>query len=311
MAQSILVFDSYNDTYAYVVNDVFGPTSIQISNSTIQEHNTIGQPIGSFTTQPTGHTYAYSLVSGIGDSDNSSFLIDSDTLLANAVFVYDIKSTYSILVRSTNTEGFFFDQQFTITIFEIPVINAYSKIGLGWVNISGTYYPTVLIGGMVWTAKNLDIVTGISYDYDNNPAMRPVYGRLYDLATAISQAPTGWHLAYDNEWHILSQILGGTLVSGGKLKSEDNYWTVPGTDDYGFSAPPGGKYNGTSFTNIGIESVFWTKTINGAQYKVVSMNSSGNQLSQGTSLSTDNCLSVRYVKNFTVDPYRIGVGHPL
>ena len=57
--------------------------------------------------------------------------------------------------------------------------------------------------------------------------------------------PTGWHIPSDAEWTTLTNFAGGASTAGTKLKSNSSNWEIPvGTDDYGFSALPGGA--GTS-----------------------------------------------------------------
>ena len=60
-----------------------------------------------------------------------------------------------------------------------------------------------------------------------------------------------------------------SLSAGGKLKST-TLWNaanpdMPGTDDYGFGALPGGtRVSGGSFSDIGVRAFFWSATDSGA-----------------------------------------------
>jgi len=123
------------------------PTNIVLDNNTINENNSIGDLIGSFTTtdpdDPTGTgTYVYTLVSG----DTSSFTIDGNQLKANAIFDYETTAIYNIRVRTTDTDGNFFEKDFIIRIIDVvelpPLIatpNTYSTT------------PGVSIGGNLIT----------------------------------------------------------------------------------------------------------------------------------------------------------------
>jgi uncharacterized protein (TIGR02145 family) len=104
------------------------------------------------------------------------------------------------------------------------------------------------------------------------------YGYLYNWYAATDSrkiCPIGWHVPIDTEWTTLiqfmvpSETLGGigpqSLTAGGKMKSTSTLWFTsisPGTDDFGFSALPGGYRD--KFTNnfnfIRESSLFWSAT---------------------------------------------------
>jgi uncharacterized protein (TIGR02145 family) len=85
---------------------------------------------------------------------------------------------------------------------------------------------------------------------------------LYDWNTARTACPAGWHLPTREEWDVLITAAGGSSA-GKKLKSKSPNWD--GTDDFGFSALPGGS-RGTdgSFDNLGSDGSWWTATEYGA-----------------------------------------------
>jgi uncharacterized protein (TIGR02145 family) len=127
------------------------------------------------------------------------------------------------------------------------------------------FYKYVDINGQVWTAENLNykadgskcgnVSTGTLTD---NATDCDKYGRLYDWNTAMDGAasstaepsgvqgvcPSGWHLPSSAEWQTLIDFAGGDETAGTKLKAESGWNTgsgyIPGTDDHGFSALPGG-----------------------------------------------------------------------
>ena len=69
------------------------------------------------TTDPDSNdSHTYSLVSGSGDTDNASFSISGSSLLTAAVFDYETKNSYSIRVRSTDSEGTFYEKAFTVAV---------------------------------------------------------------------------------------------------------------------------------------------------------------------------------------------------
>ena len=69
-----------------------------------------------FRRRPALGAYTYQLVSGTGGDDNGSFRIIGDLLQTNAVFDFATKSVYTIRVRTTDSLGFSFEKQFTITV---------------------------------------------------------------------------------------------------------------------------------------------------------------------------------------------------
>ncbi|MFO8130223.1 MAG: FISUMP domain-containing protein, partial [Bacteroidales bacterium] len=116
-----------------------------------------------------------------------------------------------------------------------------------------------------------------SWCYENRTRRCDKYGRLYSWEAAMNACPQGWHLPSDAEWKILEgtvdsqygvgdpewdDTVGRSLDAGKKLKFTSGWYNGGnGTDDYGFSALPGGYrlYNG-SFDNMGHYAYFWSST---------------------------------------------------
>ena len=160
--------------------------------------------------------------------------------------------------------------------------------------ISGTFtdsrdgktYRTVGIGILTWMAENLNFVTDSSacYDnsYDNKERNCTKYGRLYNWHDAMTACPAGWRVPSDEDWDSLTVAAGGQRVeygygdyywkvAGKKLKSttgwddweDDNGNSVSGngTDDFGFSALPGGyRWSDGNFYSAGDLGYWWSAT---------------------------------------------------
>jgi len=112
----------------------------------------------------------------------------------------------------------------------------------------GKKYVTTVIGGRTWMAKNLNYQpqSGNSWCYDNYNPNCDKYGRLYDFRTAAAVCPSGFHLPSREEWDTLVAAAGGDKTAGKKLRARSGWnWDKDsnGTDDYGFSALPGGARN--------------------------------------------------------------------
>jgi VCBS repeat-containing protein len=102
------------------VNDP--PTDIALSKSDVDENQPINTVVGTFsTTDPdVGDTHTYTLVAGAGSTDNGSFNISGNQLRTSAVFNFEVKNSYSIRVRTTDSGALFFEKVFTITVNDLP-----------------------------------------------------------------------------------------------------------------------------------------------------------------------------------------------
>jgi uncharacterized protein (TIGR02145 family) len=100
-----------------------------------------------------------------------------------------------------------------------------------------------------------------------------LYGRLYDWNTATTVCPSGWHLPSDAEWTVLAEAVGGESTAGTKLKAtsgwEERDQGSNDTDDYGFSALPGGCWN-TTLYNAGRYGFWWSSTEFISSYESIS-----------------------------------------
>jgi len=99
------------------------------------------------------------------------------------------------------------------------------------------------------------------------------YGTLWGGSDVKHQGvcPAGWHLPNSAEWQTLVDFVGGKETAGKKLKSTSG-WSdykgdsgngtdgYSGTDEYGFSALPGGYYSVGSFTDVGQRGWWWSAT---------------------------------------------------
>ena len=137
--------------------------------------------------------------------------------------------------------------------------------GDGVTDIDGNRYKSVIIGDQEWMAENLitttyndsipitleednttwsNLTTGAYCWWHNNEAAH--YGILYNWYTIETSilCPDGWHIPSDEEWTALEDYLtnnGHEGTEGTALKATKWWaWGGNGTDDYGFTALPGG-----------------------------------------------------------------------
>jgi len=153
----------------------------------------------------------------------------------------------------------------------------------------GKSYRTVRIGNQTWMAENLNYNASGSVCYDNNSNNCDFYGRLYNWATAMGLSsscnsstcagqvqssnhrgicPEGWHVPSDDEWETLVKYVDPNATgswdnnAGRKLKARGGWEDGGnGTDEYGFSALPGGGGNSDgSFYYAGRLGGWWSAT---------------------------------------------------
>ena len=136
----------------------------------------------------------------------------------------------------------------------------------------GLKYKTVVINGKRWMAQNLNYNPndGNSWCFEDSPDSCAKYGRLYNWESATAVCPTGWHLPARQEWGDLAVFAGGAGDYGTegaaakKLKSKSgwNYGGVDGngTDNYGFSALPGGHRHSANGFIVDGRGMWWTST---------------------------------------------------
>ena len=98
------------------------PTQITISLSTVAENNVSGLSIATISSidYDANDSHSYSLVSGEGDTDNSVFTINGTGLIANEIFDYETKSSYSIRLRASDSN---YGWSETIIIIQVGDIN--------------------------------------------------------------------------------------------------------------------------------------------------------------------------------------------
>ena len=146
----------------------------------------------------------------------------------------------------------------------------------------GKFYNIILTGTQIWMGQNLNYATKGGVCYNNDDANCAQYGRLYDWTAAKTACPAGWHLSTNEEWAALANHAGGYETAGKKLKSKDGWDSVygenaagdnvefpgGGSNDYGFSALPGGYAENESefvgeYRSSGSGGYWWTSTEEG------------------------------------------------
>ncbi len=157
-------------------------------------------------------------------------------------------------------------------------------------DIDSNVYKTVKIGNQWWMTENLKVthyqngnpipkvtdpniwralITAAYCYYNNDTTNIADYGMLYNqfaIRDSCNIAPLGWHVPSEEEWRVLLDTLGGSLVAGSKMKETGTtHWPEPNrdaTNSSGFSALPGGWRSNDSGIcyHMGIYGRWWTST---------------------------------------------------
>ncbi|WP_339605846.1 Ig-like domain-containing protein [uncultured Roseivirga sp.] len=112
-------YNTASNSLSLVFN--LAPTNLMLSNTSVSENNSIGQLIGNLSTTDADatDTHTYSLASGTGATDNASFTVAGNKLQAAEIFDFEIKTTYSIRIKTDDGRGGTYEKQFTISITNI------------------------------------------------------------------------------------------------------------------------------------------------------------------------------------------------
>jgi len=195
---------------------------------------------------------------GLDGSDRPSINVSTSggtTVNFQDVNVDDITDNLTIRVASVN--GTSAETAVRNGILQIRAISRKSESGSFTDSRDEKSYRTVRIGILRWMVQNLNYQTNNSWCYDNNTSNCAKYGRLYTWDAAMSACPSGWRLPTREDWNDLVWVAGGN-AAGTKLKSKPPNWN--GTDDYGFSALPGGRSTHGLFDYAGSNGYWWSAT---------------------------------------------------
>lgn len=113
------------ETYVYTFNVLPNqpPTDIILAPSSVAENRPAGTVVGTLaTTDPDDTVFTYALVAGSGDTDNGRFSLDNGQLKTNAVFDFESKSSYTVLVRTTDAANQSVEKIFAITVLDVDEI---------------------------------------------------------------------------------------------------------------------------------------------------------------------------------------------
>ncbi|WP_013334240.1 Calx-beta domain-containing protein [Gloeothece verrucosa] len=187
------------------------PTDITLSNNSIPENQAPGTIIGTFNTTDTdlNYTFGYSLVPGVGDTDNASFTLDGNQLKTNKILDYESKTSYSIRVRTTRQGGLSYEEQFTINLTNLSDLSlkgSYDTPGHAW--------DVKVVGNLAYIA---DHTSGLQILDITNPASPTLKGT-YDTPHLANEIAISDNYAYVADWDSGLQIIDITNPAAPTLK---------------------------------------------------------------------------------------------
>ena len=196
------------------------PTALSLSNSSVEENQPAGTTVGDFSTidpdSPGPHTYT--LVSGTGDTDNDSFTIDGNVLKTAAQFDYEVKDSYRIRVRTTDSVGLHFEESFTIYVIDVNEAPSITSNGGGATAALSVPENTTLVTTVTGTDPDGDTLTfSISGGADAAKfAINSVTGVLVFITAPDFEHPTDADA--DNVYEVTVQVGDGLLIAGQSLR---------------------------------------------------------------------------------------------
>ncbi len=162
----------FESTYTISVNDVnTAPSDIFITDSTVNENSAALTVVGAFSAldNDLSDTYSYSLVTGVGSTDNAKFNINGTNLRTLAVFNYEVKSSYSIRIKVTDGANNTFERVFTILVDDVN--DNPTNILVNGSSDGTTFMENKPLGSVIGnlTTTDEDTANTFTYSFINTP----------------------------------------------------------------------------------------------------------------------------------------------
>ena len=114
---------SFTKSFTILIKDTLdAPTDMMISNAGVSENAAFKTFVGKLTTVdanfPGPNVYVYSLISGTGSIDNSSFMVSNDSIYSQGMFDYETKNFYNIRVKTTLVNNMFLEKPIVINVLD-------------------------------------------------------------------------------------------------------------------------------------------------------------------------------------------------
>ena len=126
---------TFDKNFAVSVNNLNeSPTNISLSNSTVNENQPINTVVGilSATDPDAGDTFTFSLTCAAPGADDAAFNINGKDLRTSAAFDFEMKSSYRICIRSTDSGSLSTTKTFTINIYNLIDTQTFADVPTGY-----------------------------------------------------------------------------------------------------------------------------------------------------------------------------------
>ncbi|GAA4384885.1 hypothetical protein GCM10023186_27800 [Hymenobacter koreensis] len=217
-----------------------------LSASSFPENAQPGRFIGLFSTPTAGAVapFSYGLVNGTGDVDNFSFFVSNDSLFTASRFDFETRSSYSIRVRSTGSNGQQYERAISLTVTDVndvPTIASFtptsgltgtrvSVTGTNFFNVTSVSVNNVVVTGII----DIDQIGGSSLQF---PVPAGATTGLIRIVTTAGTATSASNFTVTASTQVtisgISPSSGpvGTVVTvtGTNLNNATNVFFIPGT----------------------------------------------------------------------------------
>jgi gliding motility-associated-like protein len=174
------------------INDVNEtPSALAINKSNLYESNTINEVVGVLSTidQDAGDSHTYSLVSGVGSTDNAAFNVSGNQVRASQVYNFSTKNSYNIRVRATDKGGLSFENVYTVSVSQLPTLtgtgNEYGTqlqaIASTTPKISKGFTSKLIVSGSDVASYNWSPSASLSSTTIYNPIAKPSQTQSYSV----------------------------------------------------------------------------------------------------------------------------------
>ena len=147
---------SFQKAFTLTINNTNdAPTAISLSSPSVNENQIIGTTVTTINTTDAdaGQTFTYTLVSGLGATNNSLFSISGNQLRTNTIFNYEQQSIFKIRLQTNDGNGGIYTDTFTINVLNTN--DAPSNITLSNATISENRLPNSTVGNLSSTDEDL------------------------------------------------------------------------------------------------------------------------------------------------------------
>lgn len=110
------------EVFTISVNDLNeAPTGITINIIGVDENTAIGTAIGNITANDgdLNDLHTFTLVPGVGATDNGKFSIQANKLQVNALLDYETQANYAVRIRATDNGGEWVEKNITVTVTDV------------------------------------------------------------------------------------------------------------------------------------------------------------------------------------------------